>query len=74
MCGIAGANDSGGQRPTRATQSVIASIGHQGPDGERLHIARGAALAQVRLAIIDLKTGQPIRRPGGPRLSQMRRS
>ena len=70
MCGIAGIMTRGGTAPDRERLNrMIASIGHRGPDGEGLHIARGVALAQVRLAIIDLETGdQPIHEPGGAAL------
>jgi len=70
MCGIAGIMTRDGSSPDRdRLDRMIASIGHRGPDGEGLHIARGVALAQVRLAIIDLETGdQPIHEPGGAAL------
>ena len=70
MCGIAGIMTRDGTAPDRERLNrMIASIGHRGPDGEGLHIARGVALAQVRLAIIDLETGdQPIHEPGGAAL------
>jgi asparagine synthase (glutamine-hydrolysing) len=56
-----------GSAPDRALlDRMIGAIAHRGPDGDGLHIARSVGLAQVRLAIIDLETGdQPIHEPGG---------
>ena len=54
MCGIAGIMTRTDSARQRAINRMIASIGHRGIDGEGLHIAR-VALAQVRLAIIDLE-------------------
>ena len=75
MCGIAGIMTRDGTAPDRERLNrMIASIGHGDPTA-KAHIARGVALAQVRLAIIDLKLA--INRsmsPAVPRSSQMRRS
>ena len=70
MCGIVGLMTRDGASPDRKLLSqMTASIGHRGPDGEGCYITRGTALAQVRLAIIDLQTGgQPIHEPGGAAL------
>ena len=70
MCGIVGLMTRDGASPdSKLLSQMTASISHRGPDGEGRYIARGTALAQVRLAIIDLQTGdQPIHEPGGAAL------
>lgn len=67
MCGIAGLMTRDGSTPNRATlDRMLTALGHRGPDGEGLHLAQGVGIAQTRLAIIDLETGdQPIHEPGG---------
>lgn len=67
MCGIAGLMTRDGSAPVRATlDAMLDAFGHRGPDGEGMHIAQGVGLAQNRLAIIDLATGdQPLHEPGG---------
>ena len=60
MCGIAGFVGEGGEEVLRGMGRAIA---HRGPDGEGLHIDRGAGvhLLQRRLAIIDIAGGdQPM--------------
>ena len=70
MCGIAGLMTQDGGSPSRATLDTMLSVlGHRGPDGEGMHISQGVGLAQNRLAIIDLSTGdQPMHEPGGAAL------
>ena len=70
MCGIIGIMTRDGAPPdSKLLNKMTASISHRGPDGEGRYVAHGTALAQVRLAIIDLQTGnQPIHEPGGAAL------
>ena len=67
MCGIAGLMTRDGSPPEKALlDTMLEAFGHRGPDGEGFHITQGVGLAQNRLAIIDLVTGdQPIHEPGG---------
>lgn len=52
--------EDGAQAPP-VLASFIASLGHRGPDGDGRYTAANAGLAQTRLAIIDLSTGdQPL--------------
>lgn len=62
MCGIAGIMTVDGRLPDAATLDAMAgSLAHRGPDGQGRHVAGDVGLVQVRLAIIDLTTGdQPI--------------
>jgi asparagine synthase (glutamine-hydrolysing) len=62
MCGIAGMMTSDGSTPPSATIDImLAAMAHRGPDGHGRYEAPGIALAQARLAIIDLSTGdQPL--------------
>jgi len=62
MCGIAGVMTStGAVASDRVLDILTKALAHRGPDGQGRYIARGIALVQTRLAIIDLKTGdQPI--------------
>ena len=56
-----------GSHPEKALlDTMLEAFGHRGPDGEGFHISQGVGLAQNRLAIIDLVTGdQPLHEPGG---------
>ncbi|HEX3675163.1 MAG TPA: asparagine synthase (glutamine-hydrolyzing) [Rhizomicrobium sp.] len=67
MCGIAGMIMAGGTTPpSAAITTMLDAMAHRGPDGHGRYEAPGIALAQARLAIIDLSTGdQPIFGPGG---------
>jgi len=71
MCGIAGIMTADGRPPDPAALDRMADcLAHRGPDGRGRHLADGVGLAQTRLAIIDLETGdQPIfaSTPGGGR-------
>jgi asparagine synthase (glutamine-hydrolysing) len=62
MCGIAGLMTSNGTPPPSETiDAMLQAIAHRGPDGEGRHVQDGVALAQKRLAVIDLATGdQPL--------------
>lgn len=67
MCGIAGfmTNDGSPVAPDLLAR-LGRGIAHRGPDGEGRHAARDVGLIQLRLAIIDLATGdQPFYEPGG---------
>lgn len=68
MCGIAGMALAPGadiHPPGRQVPEILermrAALAHRGPDGSGTRISSTAALAQTRLAIIDLETGnQPL--------------
>ena len=58
MCGVAGIMTHSGAPPERALLAEMSkALVHRGPDGEGIHFANNVGLAQRRLAIIDLKTG-----------------
>ncbi|MGH6873015.1 MAG: asparagine synthase (glutamine-hydrolyzing) [Rhizomicrobium sp.] len=67
MCGIAGMMMAeGATASTGAVTTMLTALRHRGPDGHGRYEAPGIALAQARLAIIDLQTGdQPLFGPGG---------
>ncbi|MGN6514608.1 MAG: asparagine synthase (glutamine-hydrolyzing) [Rhizomicrobium sp.] len=67
MCGIAGMMLADGKAPSSAAiDTMLAAMVHRGPDGQGRYAAPGIALAQARLAIIDLQTGdQPLFGPNG---------
>jgi asparagine synthase (glutamine-hydrolysing) len=62
MCGIAGIMMRDGRRPDpRILDALVRALAHRGPDGHGEYVADTAALANTRLAIIDLETGdQPL--------------
>jgi asparagine synthase (glutamine-hydrolysing) len=62
MCGIAGMMSPDGAAPDlQLLEAMAQAIGHRGPDGSGQHSAGSVALAHLRLAIIDLETGdQPL--------------
>lgn len=66
MCGIAGLMTADGTAPVTAVLDKMAvAIGHRGPDGRGDYAEDDVAMMQVRLAIIDLATGdQPLYAPG----------
>ena len=70
MCGIAGIMMRDGKAPDASSLDRFArALAHRGPDGEGKYLSGAVAMVQVRLAIIDLKTGdQPIYEPGGAAL------
>jgi asparagine synthase (glutamine-hydrolysing) len=58
MCGIAGIMTASGVPPDRAAiEAMQTALIHRGPDGAGVHFAGGVGMAQRRLAIIDLETG-----------------
>jgi len=67
MCGITGIMTASGAPPDRAAiLSMQQSLIHRGPDGDGLHFTDSVGMAQRRLAIIDLETGdQPFRLDDG---------
>lgn len=67
MCGIAGFMTNNGAPVDPAILDRLGrGIAHRGPDGEGRHVARDVGMIQLRLAIIDLKTGdQPFYEAGG---------
>ncbi len=67
MCGIVGLMTRDGSAPDESTiGKLTTAVRHRGPDGEGRYSARNFAMAQTRLAIIDLETGdQPLYEPGG---------
>ncbi len=70
MCGIAGIQMLDGRPPDPARiERMRAALAHRGPDGSAV-LARGdTALLHLRLAIVDLVTGdQPLFAPGGSAL------
>jgi asparagine synthase (glutamine-hydrolysing) len=70
MCGIAGMMTTNGEPPpSAALQAMEATLLHRGPDGNGHYRSADVGLAQTRLAIIDLATGdQPLYEPGGAAL------
>lgn len=70
MCGINGIMTASGAPPDRAAVLAMQqSLIHRGPDGEGVHFADSVGMAQRRLAIIDLETGdQPFRLENGTAL------
>ena len=65
MCGIAGLMTADGTAPATAVlDRMAAAIRHRGPDGRGDYADRDVAMTQMRLAIIDLETGdQPLYAP-----------
>ena len=65
MCGIAGLMTADGTAPATGMLGRMAmAIGHRGPDGRGDYVDGDVAMMQVRLAIIDLETGdQPLYAP-----------
>lgn len=74
MCGIAGLMSTDGSVPSSDVLTRMAdALAHRGPDGRGVYTSADVALAQNRLAIIDLATGdQPLFAPaqdGGAELA-----
>ena len=70
MCGIVGLMTRDGSEPDSIILTrLINAVRHRGPDGEGQYSSRNFAMAQTRLAIIDLKTGdQPLHESNGATL------
>jgi asparagine synthase (glutamine-hydrolysing) len=67
MCGIAGIVSPRAHEHRAALDAMLRAIGHRGPDGSGTHLfANGALLGHLRLAIVDLESGeQPMLDAGG---------
>jgi asparagine synthase (glutamine-hydrolysing) len=65
MCGIAGIMMRDGVAPDRgALQAMAAALAHRGPDGQAILVRGDTGLVHLRLAIVDLATGdQPLYGP-----------
>jgi asparagine synthase (glutamine-hydrolysing) len=58
MCGITGIMTASGAPPDRtAIEAMQNALIHRGPDGAGVHFSDSVGMAQRRLAIIDLETG-----------------
>jgi asparagine synthase (glutamine-hydrolysing) len=70
MCGIAGLmTHDGASAPAAPLRAMAAALRHRGPDGDGRYRSGDVGMAQTRLAIIDLATGdQPLYEPGGAAL------
>ncbi len=67
MCGIAGVQTTDGSAPDPTTLATLrATLAHRGPDGSAVLVRGDTGLVHLRLAIVDLATGdQPLLTPGG---------
>jgi len=67
MCGISGIIDFSGRANTVNTlESMLRAISYRGPDESGIYHSPCATIGNVRLSILDLKSGQqPIRDPSG---------
>ena len=70
MCGIAGIMTSDGSAPdAEALRALLSALAHRGPDGQGMLVRGDTGLVHLRLAIVDLATGdQPLFAPGGSAL------
>src|SRR5438045_4671178 len=70
VSGIAGVmTRNGDAAPGRLLRAMGAALTHRGPDGEGHYRSGDVGMVQMRLAIIDLATGdQPLYEPGGAAL------
>src|SRR5919197_1410694 len=59
MCGICGVVGDGATDYERVVQAQLSLLDHRGPDARGQFGDRGGRIAQNRLAIIDLITGDP---------------
>jgi len=59
MCGISGIVSSRGGPSTSVVDAQIRLLSHRGPDAQGIFAAGRAAIAQNRLAVIDLVSGDP---------------
>ena len=60
MCGIAGVFNFKKDQPAdrKVMQAMLSRIQHRGPDESGVYLGQNAGIGNVRLSIIDLKTGQ----------------
>jgi len=70
MCGLAGVMMRNGVPPPASVLDALeAALAHRGPDGRGRLVRGDTALIHLRLAIVDLATGdQPLFAPGGAAL------
>jgi asparagine synthase (glutamine-hydrolysing) len=69
MCGLAGIMALAGPPPEAALDAMEKALAHRGPDGRGRYVSGNLGMVHLRLAIIDLETGdQPIREPEGAAL------
>ncbi|MBN9508376.1 MAG: asparagine synthase (glutamine-hydrolyzing) [Alphaproteobacteria bacterium] len=70
MCGIAGVMTRDGSAPDAAVLRALQdALAHRGPDGRAILVRGDTGLVHLRLAIVDLTTGdQPLFAPGGAAL------
>ena len=70
MCGLAGIQTTNGAAPDPALlERMRACLAHRGPDGHATLLRDDTGLLHLRLAIVDLQTGdQPLLTPGGAAL------
>jgi asparagine synthase (glutamine-hydrolysing) len=59
MCGIAGCLHRRGRADPSVVEAQLRLLDHRGPDSWGIHADGNAAIGQTRLAIIDLRTGDP---------------
>lgn len=59
MCGIAGCTGSGDDAHRRALERQLATMHHRGPDSSGYLSGPGVMVGQTRLAVIDVKHGDP---------------
>jgi len=60
MCGIAGIYNYGNRKQVsgRLLEEMLLAINHRGPDERGIYLNNNLGLGNVRLSILDLKTGQ----------------
>ena len=70
MCGLAGVMTRDGTPPPASVLAALRdALAHRGPDGRGMLVRGDTALIHLRLAIVDLATGdQPLFAPGGAAL------
>jgi asparagine synthase (glutamine-hydrolysing) len=70
MCGVAGVMTRDGAPPPAPVLAALGdALAHRGPDGRGVLLRGDTALIHLRLAIVDLVTGdQPLYAPGGAAL------